>query len=163
MKAIVYTSGTGHTARYAQLLGEQTGLAVYSLADAKKQLPKGTEILYLGWLFVGKVKGYKKANRKYRIKAVCGVGLCDTGTALSDVRKSNKIPEATLLFTMQGGMDKKKLKGLHKSMIHMLIKGMSGKKDKTADDARMLYLLENDRDYVCPENTTAFMEWYNAQ
>ena len=31
MKAIVYTSQTGHTQRYAQMLEERTGVPAYSL------------------------------------------------------------------------------------------------------------------------------------
>ena len=31
MKAIVYTSNTGSTARYAAMLGQETGLPVYSM------------------------------------------------------------------------------------------------------------------------------------
>ena len=44
MKAIVYTSNTGHTAEYAKILGEKTGLPVYALSEAAKQLSNGTEI-----------------------------------------------------------------------------------------------------------------------
>ena len=36
--AIVYTSGTGHTRQYALMLGEQSGLPVYSLDEANSQL-----------------------------------------------------------------------------------------------------------------------------
>ncbi len=37
MDAIVYTTNTGSTERYARLLAEETGLPVYSLEEAKKQ------------------------------------------------------------------------------------------------------------------------------
>ncbi len=36
MKAIIYTSNTGSTERYARLLAEQTGLPAYSLTEAVK-------------------------------------------------------------------------------------------------------------------------------
>lgn len=36
MKAIVYISNTGHTKKYAELIGEKTGLPVYELSEAKK-------------------------------------------------------------------------------------------------------------------------------
>lgn len=157
---IVYTSNAGHAAEYARLLGEKTGLSVCSLEEASKQIGKGEEVIYLGWLFVNNIKGYKKAARKYKIVAVCAVGLCDTGTAIDGVRKTNAIPGSTPLFTMQGGMDKTKLHGINKYMIDMLIKMMDKKKDKTADDERMIYLLKNDKNYVCEENTAAFLEWY---
>ena len=32
-----------------------------------------------------------------------------------------------------------------------------GKKEKTDDDKRMIYLLEHDRNYVCEENLAAFL------
>lgn len=162
MKAIVYTSGTGHTAAYAKLLGEKTGLPVYRLKEAKK-LEKGTQIIYMGWLFANSVKGYKQASKRFQIEAVCAVGLCDTGTAVDAVRKANSICEQVPVFTLQGGMDKTRLSGAYRFAINMLIKGLSANKNPTQDDERMLYLLVNDNDYVSEENTAAFMQWYDRQ
>ena len=161
MKAIVYISNTGHTKKYAELIGEKTGLPVYELSEAKKALTAKDEIVYLGWLFANSIKGYKKAARRYSIKAVCAVGLCDTGTAISEVRKRNGIPEALSLFTMQGGMDKTKLRGINKFMIKMLTSALTSKKSRTEDEERMLYLLKNDKDYVCEENAASFFEWFS--
>lgn len=161
MKAIVYTSNTGHTAEYARLLGEKTGLPVYELREAAKKLDRGAAVIYLGWLFANSVKGYKKAARLFRISAVCAVGLCDTGTAIDGVRKVNAMPDSLPLFTMQGGMDKTKLRGINKLMIKMLTKGMESKQNHTENDKRMLYLLKNDENYVSEENTSAFMAWWD--
>lgn len=163
MKAIVYTSKTGHTAQYAKILGEKTGLPVYCLKEAGKQLEKNTSIIYLGWLFVNSIKGYKKANSRFHVSAVCAVGLCDTGTAIADIRKMNAIPESMPLFSMQGGMDKTKLRGVYKMMINMLIKGLSSQAERNEKDERMLSLLTHDQNYVCEENTSAFAEWYSKQ
>ncbi len=160
MEAIVYTSNTGHTEEYAGLLGEKTGLPVYELKEAVKRIDKGTSVIYLGWLFANSVKGYKKACRLYDVVAVCAVGLCDTGTAVEEVRKANAMPHTLPLFTIQGGMDKTKLNGINKFMIRMLTKGVEAKKDKTENDEHMLYLLKNDKNYVSAENTAAFIEWY---
>ena len=160
MKVIVYTSNTGHTAEYSKMLGAKIGLPVYALNEAAKKLQKGTEIIYLGWLFANNIKGYKKATKKYKISAICAVGLCDTGTAVAEVRKANSISEETPLFTMQGGMDKTKLRGINKFMINMLTKGLSSKKERTENDERMLELLTHDKNYVSEENITAFMKWY---
>ena len=82
MNAIVFTSHTGHTREYARLLGERTGLPVYDLKTAKKRLPRGEHILYLGWLMAGNVKGYKKAARLWRVEALCGVGMAADGSQL---------------------------------------------------------------------------------
>lgn len=160
MNAIVFTSNTGHAAEYAKMLGEKTGLPVYSLKEAQKALESNTPILYLGWLFANTVKGYKKASRKFKICAVCAVGLCDTGTAISEVRKANAMSDELPLFTMQGGMDKTKLHGINKFMISMLTKGLTSKDEKSEDDERMLELLTHDKNYVSEENTIAFMEWF---
>lgn len=160
MKAIVYTSNTGHTEKYAKLLSEKTGLPIYNLESDAKELEKGTPIIYLGWLFASSVKGYKKAAKRFKIKAVCGVGLCDTGTMLDEVRKSIKLSENVPLFTVQGGIDKPRLRGVNKFMINMLIKMMNSKKDKTDDDKRMIELLNNDVDYVSENNLKAFLDWY---
>ena len=70
MDAIGYTSNTGSTRRYAGLLAEKTGLSVYSLEEAKKALPGESEILYLGWLMAGSVKGYTAAAKRFRVRAV---------------------------------------------------------------------------------------------
>lgn len=161
MQAIVYTSNTGHTEKYARLLGEKTALPVYSLIDAKAILDKKSEIIYLGWLFANHVRGYKSALKKYSVRAVCAVGLCDTGTATDEVRKANSIPDSTPLFTMQGGMDKTKLRGINKLMINMLTKSLTAKKDRTEEDERMLNLLMTDADYVCEENAALFFEWFS--
>ena len=163
MKVIVYTSNTGHTAEYSKMLGAKIGLPVYALNEAAKKLQKGTEIIYLGWLFANNIKGYKKATKKYKISAICAVGLCDTGTAVAEVRKANSISEETPLFTIQGGMDKTKLRGINKFMINMLTKGLSSRKERTENDERMLELLTHDKNYVSEENITAFMKWFNEQ
>lgn len=159
MKAIVYTSNTGHTKKYAEIIGEMTGLPIYSLEEAQRKLKKKTEIIYMGWLFVGSVKGYRKAAKRFNVRAVCGVGLCDTGAMLDDVRKSISLPEEVPLFTLQGGIDKTKLTGINAYMIKMLIKMMTKKKDKTEDEVRMLELLNIDKSYVCREHTAEFMKW----
>lgn len=161
MKAIVYTSKCGHTAEYAGILGKLTGLPVYSLKDAGKQIENGVPIIYLGWLMASRVQGLKKAAKKFKVSAVCAVGLCDTGTLLPEVQKANALPEGFPLFTMQGGMDKAKLNGIGKLMINMLTKGLASQKERTETDERMLYLLTHGENYVSEENTVSFMEWYN--
>lgn len=163
MNAIVYTSNAGHSARYAAMLGEMTGLPVFSLKDAIRHLDKGVPVIYVGWLCASMVMGYKKAARRFRVEAVAAVGLCDTGTGLEGIRKANGLAFDFPVFTLQGGMDKSRLKGVFKSMINVLIKVMNKKKNPTEDDQRMIWLLENDRDYVSEENTADFMAWFHRQ
>ena len=161
--AIVYTSNTGHTRQYALLLGEQVGLPVYSLEEANSHLSGGSPVIYLGWIHASHVKGYSAAARRFAVCAVCGVGLCDTGTLISEVRKATAIAEDIPLFTLQGGIDRGRLKGMDKLMISMLTKGLASQKQRSAQDDRMLELLNKDESYVSPENLAEDVQWYKAQ
>ena len=87
------------------------------------------------------------------------MGLCDTGTMLQEVRQATKLPERIPLFTLQGGINRKELRGMDKLLISMLTKGLAGKKDRTAQDDRMLTLLQTDASYVSEENLSGILEW----
>lgn len=160
IKAIVYISNAGHTERYAKMLGEKTGLPVYDIKTAKKELEEGTRIIFMGWIFATAVREYVTMVKIFDIAAVIGVGLCDTGTMLAEAREANDIPPETAFFTVKGGMDKTKVNGLYKIVLKILIRMVRNNKNKTPQDERMLWLLENDRDYVCEENLAAVMEWF---
>ena len=82
MEAVVYTSNTGSTEHYAKLLGHELRVSVYSTEEAGNKLPTGTEIIYLGWIMAGGIKGYKKAAKLYKVRAICGIGMGQTVTQL---------------------------------------------------------------------------------
>lgn len=157
--AIVYTSGTGYTARYAALLSEKLGLPAHTLADAVRSLPAGTPVIYMGWLMAGSVKDYKKAARRFAIDAVIGVGLGDTGAQDNAARKACKLPADVPVFTVQGGMDLEKLRGPYKFAIKMLTKGMAAQKNRTPAEDRMLELLQKGGDYVSEKELAAVLAW----
>lgn len=160
--AIIYTSDTGHTREYARLLGEETGLAVYSLKEARRVLPGGSPVIYLGCIHASRVKGYPRAAGRYTVCAVCGVGLCDTGTLTDRVRKATAVPEGIPLFTLQGGIDRSRLRGVHKLIIAMLTKGLSDQKERSAQDERILALLRRDENLVSGENLADVLQWYRT-
>ena len=161
--SIVYTSNTGYTAEYARLLGEKTGLPVYSLAEAEQKLAAGNRVIYLGWLMAGKVQGYKKAAKRYKVQAVCGVGMGGNGSQLQEVRKANAIPEKTPLFTLQGGFDIQKLSGIYKLMMTIMVKtagkGLAEKQDRTPDEDVMLEMLTQGGSRVSAENLAEVLAW----
>ena len=161
--SIVYTSNTGYTAEYARLLGEKTGLPVYSLAEAEQKLAAGNRVIYLGWLMAGKVQGYKKAEKRYKVQAVCGVGMGGTGSQLQEVRKANAIPEKTPLFTLQGGFDIQKLSGVYKLMMTIMVKtagkGLAEKQDRTPDEDVMLEMLTQGGSRVSADNLAEVLAW----
>lgn len=165
--AIVYTSNTGFTAQYASLLGGETGLPVYSLEEAVKSLTQNSPILYLGWLAAGKVQGYDKAVTKFNLQALCAVGMAKCGSQMEDVRKSNNLPQGLPLFTLQGGFDLKKLRGVYKFMMLVMsktvAKKLAAKPDRTPDEEDMLDLFQNGGNRVSLENLRPVLAWYEEE
>lgn len=167
MKAIVYTSNTGSTARYAKLLGHETGLPVYTSETANRNLPAGAEIIYLGWIMAGEIKGYKKAAKQYTVQTVCGVGMGQTGTQVMEVRKKNAIPDSVPLFTLQGNFRMDRLHGVYKLMMGVMVrtagKALAGKTDRTAEEDDMLDMMLHGGERVRLENLSDVLNWYRNQ
>jgi len=167
INAIVYTSNTGYTAEYAKLLGKKTGLPVFPLDKAGSEVSDNSEILYLGWLMAGTVKGYKSAAKRYRIRAVCAVGMGGMGTQIEEVRKKNSIPDQTALFTLQGGFDITKLHGIYKLMMTVMVKTagkrLSQKADRTPDEDEMLEMMLHGGSHVGMENLAGVLAWMQNQ
>ena len=167
MNAIIYTTNTGSTECYARLLTQKTGLPAYSLAEAKKRVFAGTEIIYLGWIMAGSVKGYAEAAKRYQVRAVCGVGMGQTGTQTDSVRKKSGIPADIPLFTLQGNFDVKKLHGVYRPMMEIMVKtagkGLAEKSDCTPEEDDMLDMMLHGGERVKEENLSTVLDWYSAQ
>lgn len=165
MDAILYTSNTGFTERYAKMLAEKTGLPVYALD--KSPVPTGAEIIYLGWVMASGVKGYKKAAKKYKVKALCGVCMATTGSQIAELRKANSVPANMPVFTMQGGFDITKLHGMYRFMMNTMVKtagkGLKNKTDRTPEEDEMLEMMLHGGDSVSEEHMKAILNWYREQ
>lgn len=164
MDAIVYTSNTGSTEEYAKLFAKKTGLPALSLEEAKKKLPSGSSIIYMGWLAAGSVKGYKKAEKLYGVRALCGVGMGETGSQIGDIRKQNSVSDATPVFTFQGNFHMEKLHGIYRFMMQCMKltvgKTLVKKENKSASEKDMLDMLLNGGVRVKEENLSALYGWY---
>ena len=167
MNAIIYTTNTGSTEHYAELLAQKTGLPVYSLAEAKKRVFAGAEVIYLGWIMAGSVKGYAEAAKRYRVRAVCGVGMGQTGTQTDSVRKKSAVPAGIPLFTLQGNFDVKKLHGIYRLMMEIMVKtagkGLAEKSDRSMEEDNMLDMMLHGGERVKEENLSTVLDWYSAQ
>lgn len=167
MNTIIYTTNTGSTRHYAELLAKKTGLPVYSLTEAKKTVKAGADIIYLGWIMAGSVKGYAAAAKRYNVRAVCGVGMGQTGTQTENVREKTAIPAKIPVFTLQGNFDVKKLHGIYRPMMELMVKtagkGLAEKKDRTPEEDDMLDMMLHGGDRVKAENLLSVLNWYNAE
>lgn len=167
MDAIIYTTNTGSTGQYAKLLAQETGLPAYSFAEAKKRVFAGAEVVYLGWIMAGSVKGYVGAAKKYQVRAVCGVGMGKTGTQTDSVRKKSVIPANIPLFTLQGNFNVKKLHGIYRFMMEIMVKtvgkGLAENSDRTPEGNDMQDMMFRGGERVKAENLSAILDWYRAQ
>lgn len=164
MKAIIYTTNTGSTAQYAKMLAEQTGVPAFSMEEAKSKVEAGSEIIYLGWIMAAQVKGYKAAAKEYKIKAVCAVGMERTGTRTKQIREKTSVPVAIPLFTLQGNFDVKKLRGIYRLMMNLMVKmitkKLGAKTDRTQQENEMLEIMLHGGEKVCTENLGEVINWY---
>ena len=166
MDAILYTTNTGSTQRYAALLSQATGLPAFPLVQADQSLSPGAEVLYLGWVRAGQVQGYPAAAKKYRVRAVCAVAMARTGTQTDVIRGKSAIPGGIPLFTLQGNFDLKKLRGLYRLMMTVMVKTagkkLAAKEDPTPDEADMLDMMFHGAHRVREENLAAVLAWYQS-
>ena len=164
MDGILYTTNTGSTERYATLLSHETGLPAYSPDQAGKALPAGAEVLYLGWVMAGSVKGYAAAAKRYRVRAVCAVGMAKTGTQTDAVRQKTGLSAGLPLFTLQGNFDVKKLHGLYRPMMELMVrtagKALAEKKDRTPEEDDMLDMMLHGGARVSAQNLAAVLSWF---
>ena len=167
MNAIIYTTNTCSTEYYAKLLAQKTGLPAYCLAEAKKEVFVGAEVIYLGWIMAGSIKGYANVAKRYQVRAVCGVGMGQTGTQTDRVRKNSAIPANIPLFTLQGNFNVKKLHGIYRPMMEIMVKtagkSLAAKKDRTPEENDMLNMMQCGGERVKAENLSAVLDWYSKQ
>lgn len=167
MKAIIYTTNTGSAEQYAKMLAEETELSVFSMEEAKSEVEEGSEIIYLGWIMAAQVKGYKTAAKKYKIRAVCAVGMEKTGTRTEEIREKTCVPAEVPLFTVQGNFNVKKLHGLYRLMMSMMVKmvtkQLGAKTDRTQRENEMLEIMLYSGENVRKENLAEVLDWYKRE
>lgn len=166
ISAILYTSNAGSTAQYAQLLAKETGLPVYALSGAERAVPDGADVIYLGWIMAGSVKGYARAAKRYRIRAVCGVGMGQTGTQTSSVREKTRVPDSIPLFTLQGNFEVEKLHGIYRWMMRLMVRtagrDLAAKENRTPEEEDMLAMMLYGGGRVRSEHLRAVLDWYKT-
>ena len=164
---IVYISETGFTAEYAKILSEKTNIPAMTAEEANKSLQEGSDIIYMGWLMASMVKDYHKAVKKFKIKAVCGVGMGNNGSQITEIRNTNKIPENIPIFSVQGGYAPEKLKGIYKFMmkivVRSLVKNNMAKSNRTAEDDDLLDLMLHGGSRVKEENLEPVLNWIKKE
>lgn len=160
MKAIVYTTNAGSSERYAKMLSDRAEIPAMTLAEAKKRLAKGDEVICIGWVMANSVKGYRDAAKRFTVRAVCAVGMCPAGTMDAAIRQANGIPENIPLFTLEGNLRPGELHGLYKILIGMMLHGLEGNRKRSADEEKLLGLMTGGEDRVRSGMLDGVIEWF---
>ena len=131
--AIVYTSQTGFTARYAALLAERTGLPCRPL---------------------------KEARRRFRTAAVCAVGMA-AEVEEAKLRRDNRL-EGVPLFYLRGGYAPEKLTGFYRAMMAPMARLVSRAPAETEADRAMRDAFRDGGDWVSPERLAPVLAWLDG-
>ena len=166
MDAIVYTSNTGYTKKYAQLLSDETQIPVFSLDEAESALKKGSDIIYLGWLMAGNVKGYKRAAELFNILALCAVGMAPPSEQMAETARKKYDLDGGPVFVLQGGYAPEKLTGFNKITMKTVTKAMSRdltKKSSLSDSEKAsLSYFQQGGNMVSKESLAPVLSWWGG-
>ena len=155
---IVYESKTGFTKKYAEMLSAKTGLKVYHVKELS-QININEEIIFLGWMKIGKVQGLKKV-RKYKLKAVCGSGTGRTAEPDPEtIITRNKLGNVPFFYLRGGCFPLRDLKGIDRMMMSMFVKTLKKRSDKDEKLIEAIDIIENGFDGVKEENLIPVAEW----
>ena len=143
VKAIIYNSETGFTKEYAEMLSEKINVPYYTLKEAKKEINKQDEIVYLGWICAGVIKGLNKVRNKYKVKCYGAVGAFPKdANYIETLTKSNGL-EKDKLFYLRGGINFGKLKG-YKKFIVKIVGSVLEKNNKGKEGSEELIRIFNE-------------------
>ena len=168
MKAIVYTSQTGFTQRYAQLLSQQVGVPAYSVKEAAGALPRESEIFYMGPIVAGGLKGLEKIMHRYTIRGAALVGMNPVGNGELWTEASingGYSDGGARIFYLRGGYAPEKLRGIQKLLMrHMgrsVQKKIQAKGDAvTEQDREMVEMFQHGGDYVSRQALDEIIQWF---
>lgn len=108
ISAVVYNSCTGSCKKYAELLSAAIHVPAMPLKSAKVR--DCGSVIYVSWIFAGKVCGLDKAVKQFDVAAVVQVGMSAVSAeSESFCRKNNAIPAGAAVFCRQGGFNINKL------------------------------------------------------
>lgn len=157
---IVYETNTGSCERYAKMLSEKTGYEAVALSKTSEG--DSEDVVFIGWVMAGTIQGLETARKNFSsIKAVCAVGMMPPEKQIEKLKEKNTITEP--LFALSGAFDVKKLSGMYKMMMGMMMRMLKSQfKDSENEKEREAYeLFEKGFDAVKEENLSevlAFLE-----
>ena len=158
MVSIVYVSNTGSCEKYAKMLSDKTGYPCYPLADSDSAV--GGDVIFIGWVMAGALQGLSEARVKFgTLKAVVAVGMMKSDSQDTALKEKNSISEP--FFSLAGAFDIKKLSGMYKMMMGMMVKMLKSKLKETDDpkSQEAMKMFDEGFDMVKEENLDEIIDF----
>lgn len=143
MKTIVlYESGTGFTAQYADWIAKTLDCNCLPLKEFSAKKETYDRIVFGGWVFGSNIMGLDKLQKLgLKPAAVFAVGASPNNDEIcQQISSQNKLKELPF-FYFQGGFRFEKLSFIQRSMLKMVKKSVDKKEDKTPQDIFMSQVL----------------------
>ncbi len=156
---ILYTSNTGSTKRYAQMLSEKLSCEFVEFSE-NADIPADTEIVFMSWIMSGSIQNYAKVKEKFEnIRAVCAVGFLSGTEKLDELKEKNAVTEE--LFFLPGAFNINNLTGMYKMLMGMAMKVIKSKLSEHSDPKakEMAEKLEDGFDFVSEEKLQGVIEY----
>ena len=141
--AVIYTSQTGFTKRYAEWISEKANADIFELEEAQKKeasfFDSYDAVIYAGWCMAGKVVKSnwffdKAANLKGKKLAIVAVGASPNANPQVDEAMAALLTEEQKqyikVFYCQGGINYDKMKLSSKLMMKMYSSVLKKSKDE---------------------------------
>lgn len=160
MVAIVYSSKSGHTYKYANELASRLSLPLLTIRKARRVLKKNDEIIFMSWVCEDRIVGYEKLA-KFVVKCVVAVGILPQSSEVEvELRHHNFI--SSKLFYLRGGINKKKLSLRQRITLNVIKNSLIFEKSdsgltKAKDSA--LEAIINDLDYTDLDDLLPIIEY----
>lgn len=155
-KIVIYQSGTGFTAKYAEWIAQELGCEAKEFKKVKtSDLTEYDVVIYGGYIMANMVFGYDKIKAlNLRKVVVFGVGMSLASEEYTKkIAEQNEIQRESL-FYFEGGYNPKKVGFFKKIIMNMIKKSIEQKTEKTKEDLHMLETFQGaDRtnlDYIKP-------------
>ncbi len=108
---IVYSSKSGSSKKYAEILSERMAIPAYAAGSE----PKGEPMVFFGWLRKSTVVGLYKVDAS-KVRALCVVGL-DDESRFSKPKVAEKNGVHAPVYYLRGWIDRSKLNVIDKTVL----------------------------------------------
>lgn len=168
MKAIVYTSQTGHTQRYAQMLAERTGVPGIQPEGGRKELAAGRGDLLHGLADGRHGEGPPERHGPlyHPGAAIVGVSPQGNGDLWTEARINGGYSDSGgRLFYLQGGYAPEKLgffyRMMMKPMAGSVVRQVQARGEAATDqERRMAEIFQHGGDFVREEALDEIVRWF---